>query len=1001
MEIKSIVESIHFNSLKNPDNSALVFGSENYSYEELICLAGKLSQGLLSRQEMIKNNRVGIYLKNSSHLPVAILSALSQHITYIPLATLYPAQRIQAIMADAECNVIITNHDTQNKYPLKETGLELIYAEDLLAETSLMPPRCTEHHENDTAYIMYTSGSTGTPKGVKITHQNLNYYVNWFNKEIRPLTQTRLPLTSSPAFAASILQMFSSLVRGETLHVLPEELIIDPGSLLEWYTKHPHSALYCVPSVWAQILEYSRAHSCYLLPSAVYLSGEPISENLKNLTFQTCPACKVYNLYGPTEATGNGAWSELFADEKVTAGKALSGSEIAITDSSGAIQPTGAEGEIVILGPGIAQGYLNRAELTDQVFFTNDRGVRGYRTGDLGKIDPRGNLICLGRIDRQIKISGVRIEPADIESVLCQHPEIAQAVVTGVTVQQQLKIIAWVVPRSSALELKTVRDFLKVRLPVTMIPAYIQQVERLPVLANGKIDTKMLPAPDFSRSTLELTEREFPVSDLEKEMCELWQSSIGVGSIGMNERFLDLGGNSLQLMQLRHRIEQQFCCSLDSELLHANSTINTLLDILPYYSHAPVAHQQEQLLYPHVQLSSQQEYFLTLQYMTELIEPYQIHFCLEFNGSVSSERVKSSLHKLVTHNGFLFASDEKLVNEIFSPTTAGFFEYDTLMVNKTPDNGWLNYMEGSLKELTKARFQWIQTGESKLYLLCSIHHAFFDHDSINSFVKHLSAAYNNPALLPGTVGPSDEYITNQCQNRNPASKQAYIDFWRGRLRYYRTSGAVACQSAAMDIEKCDAVTCYLGRELSGKIKRKCIDQQINPFIYFLTIYFILLQSDAVNHHSPIGIPVTDRYLKGQTDAIGCFVSMTVFYLNTPSTANLEKKLKDCQSKFYQLMEYQDYSYSEIINELRNNANAEYFYFSHCFNFLSDYIPPQSIEGGTISAKEIQSNYARSALTLNVQDGENYELKFIYLPEEYSTEKINIIQNKYIKLLESL
>nr|WED67965.1 amino acid adenylation domain-containing protein [Pectobacterium colocasium] len=448
------VEIISEWSLKSPDRTAVEFNGDRLNYQQVESQSRLLADYLLSHYPNNKRGRIAVYLEPGVMMPVVLLAILKAGYTYVPLSHFHPSERIIQILDDSSAFLLISTRSMVNKTAIDNVFSSTLVLEDIhypVEPVAVLPPVC----ENNLAYILYTSGSTGKPKGVAIEHRNLSYYLNWFNEDVWPATRATLPLTSSLSFAAAVTQLYAPLLRGDTLFILPADSLNEPDVLLRWHQQHPDGAIYCVPTVWDELLRYQATSShAWALPKTVFLSGEPVSFDLKERAFQRIPDVRLFNLYGPTETTANCSFTELVPGKGVTLGKALRGSEILIVDENLRPVAEGEEGEICAFGEGVARGYINRDELTQQRFFSHVRAGKsdwGHRTGDLGKRTPDGEIVYLGRIDRQIKINGIRIEPEEIEIALRQHGDIDKALVRPMQENGRQRLVAYLVSRNPSL----------------------------------------------------------------------------------------------------------------------------------------------------------------------------------------------------------------------------------------------------------------------------------------------------------------------------------------------------------------------------------------------------------------------------------------------------------------------------------------------------------------------------------------------------------------------
>ena len=422
-------EEIFLNPATAPDLTAVVHQDESVSYRELDRFSSNLAWQL-QQTGTGPGSLVGIYLHPSVNLAISILAVLKSGAAYIPLSPAFPEERIRYILQDAGAQLVIADDSLPSL--TADYGAHLFFPDwsVIRDHSEKRIPEARSAEATDLAYILYTSGSTGNPKGVMIEHRNLSYYINWFYRQVMPETGVGLPLTSSFIFAAAVTQFYSTLLSGKTLHILDPLLIRQPGKLMEWYASHPGMGLYCVPTLWSEILYFletaDAAGKTRGTPSCVYLSGEAVTDELLKRTFGLLPDLPLWNLYGPTEATANLTAGHLFPGDVANIGSPLEGTKVFIAgDDLKPVQP-GEPGELLASGEGIARGYLNLPELTGTTFITlklNGRDpMRLYRSGDLIKEDEAGRLIYIGRKDQQVKIRGFRIELPEIEHALLRHP---------------------------------------------------------------------------------------------------------------------------------------------------------------------------------------------------------------------------------------------------------------------------------------------------------------------------------------------------------------------------------------------------------------------------------------------------------------------------------------------------------------------------------------------------------------------------------------------------
>src|SRR6266511_2881614 len=557
---------------KSPDAVAVVCGDESLSYAGLNEQANRLAHYLIGLG-VKPDDRVGICVERSLGMVVGLLGILKSGGAYVPLDPAYPTERLRQVLADAAPKILLS--DAAGREALEEESLESLTVLDLdrrgqaeswadLPATNVDPKALglTAHH---LAYVIYTSGSTGTPKGVMNEHDALINRLLWM-QEAYGLDHSDVVLQkTSFSFDVSAWEFFWTLFTGARLAIPPTEAHKESFQLIELIRKWNVTTIHFVPSMLISFVNTEGVERCTPLRRLI-CSGEALSEHHVYTYQNRLPGSQLYNLYGPTEAAIDvTAWAcpSNYDGRIVPIGRPIANTQIYLLDGKGQPVPLGAVGEIYIGGVGVARGYLNHPELTAERFladgFSPEGGARMYKTGDLGRYLPDGNIEFLGRNDDQVKIRGFRIELGEIEARLGEHPLVHQAVVVAREEEAggEKRLVAYVVPAGEAEdgELEgTLRGHLATRLPEYMVPAAYVRLEQLPLTPNGKLDRKALPAPEqdaYVRGWYEA-----PVGEVEETLARLWQELLGVERVGRHDNFFELGGHSLVAVQLIERLRR-------------------------------------------------------------------------------------------------------------------------------------------------------------------------------------------------------------------------------------------------------------------------------------------------------------------------------------------------------------------------------------------------------------------------------------------------------------
>ena len=601
---ESIKELFEEQVARTPAAPAVSFSGEQLSYDELNRRANRIAW-LLRARGVVPGTFVGILMEKSLDLLPAVLGVVKAGGAYIPLDPMYPADRIEFMVADSQPKLLLTQvkhfdrargNDNALDDAERLVAVDALGALDGLSEEN--PP--TVAGGDDLAYVIYTSGSTGQPKGAMIANRSLASAYFAYERAYRLHELTAHAQMASFSFDVFTGDMIRSLLVGAKLVLCPLETVIDPAALHDLMLTEGIDAAEFVPASAALLFEYAESVGKTLEHMRLVVVSSEAWRNDKYAFFKRLcgPQTRLINAYGLTEATIDSTWfepddtTELIPGRFVPIGGPLDNTSVYILDSALEPQPIGIPGELCVGGVAVARGYLNRPELTAEKFvpdpFSNEPGALLYRTGDLARWLPEGTIDFLGRTDRQIKIRGFRIEPGEIEAVLERRPEIrAAAVLDRSDPRGETRLVAYISADGATPDWSELRNFLSEHVPNYMIPSAYVRVDELPLTPNGKVDLNALPDPEWEAAS---AAEEFvaPRSETERRVAAVWNGVLSVDEIGIHDNFFALGGHSLLAMQVMSRLSDEFGVTLSLRALFDAPTVLELAAEIDRTEVAPV-----------------------------------------------------------------------------------------------------------------------------------------------------------------------------------------------------------------------------------------------------------------------------------------------------------------------------------------------------------------------------------------------------------------------------
>jgi amino acid adenylation domain-containing protein len=573
---------------QQPDAVAVVFEGKSITYRELNRRANYLAR-LLQQSGVGPEVLVGVCMERSFEMVVALMGTLKAGGAYVPLDPTYPCERLDYMIQDAHLPVLLTQQRLRELLPTEDRGTQVLALDtidwvNIDADASQDENTVSHVLPDNIVYMIYTSGSTGKPKGVMNIHRGLSNRLHWMQSSYHLTPDDRVMQKTPFSFDVSVWEFFWPLMTGARLVVARPGGHQDPSYLAALIVEQQITTMHFVPSMLqAFLLEPDLSHCTSL--QRVICSGEALSFELQETFFSLLEA-ELHNLYGPTEASIDVTYWRCRRGEPVYIGYPIANTRLYVLDRARHPVPIGVAGELYIGGVGVARGYYHRPELTAEKFvadpYNENSNGHLFKTGDLVRYHADGAIEFLGRADYQVKIRGFRIELGEIEAVLKQHPSINDVVVTArEDVPGDKRLVAYIVfsPESenTTLFVEDLRNYLKDKLPHYMIPSAFVYLDELPLMPNGKVNRKALPAPDMTRPNLEKA-YVAPRNEVEETLAKIWAGILGIDRVGIHDNYFDLGGASIQSLQLIAKANE-IGFHLTPEMLFEHQTVAELASV--------------------------------------------------------------------------------------------------------------------------------------------------------------------------------------------------------------------------------------------------------------------------------------------------------------------------------------------------------------------------------------------------------------------------------------
>lgn len=914
-----------------PDEIAVISGSDTVTYRELNRRANYIAK-FLHEKGVDVHTPVAIIADRSAELISSVLGVWKAGAAYVPIDPAYPQERIQYMLTDSRAQIIITNTEISDKQIQSERVIDLReLPNDYALDTQLDLNPVHHSQGNDLAYIVYTSGTTGNPKGVMVEHCSLvNVAHSWSLSYKLDTFNVRLLQMASFSFDVFVGDVCRALLNKGCMFIPTEENRFELDRIYHYISTYQISILESTPALLIPFMEYVHDSCLDISSIKLLIVGADACPNkdFKELIRRYGQKMRIINSYGVTEATIDSSYYEeeeqdIAESGNAPIGKPMHNMRFYILDPDLNLVARGLTGELYIGGKGVARGYWNRPEFTNEKFIPNPfiPNERMYRTGDMARWGVDGNVEFIGRSDHQVKIRGYRIELGEIEGRLLQSDFIKEALVVVVHGAGDPRLCGYVICEEESWDSDHAKAQLALQLPSYMIPTWLVRIDKFPLTPNGKIDRKALPVPESEEGHVFFVA---PRNMIEQKLHEIWQDVLGVSNIGVNDSFFEVGGHSLKAIILISKISKLLKVRLSLNQVFQHNSIASLAQVIEQTEHelyTAIERVDKQPFYP---ISSAQRRLLILNQFEDGTA-YNMNAALMMEGKVDFERIQDVFQSLIDRHESLRTTFEmregnlvQIVHDKFTfkldSRHLGVDIIDEASAISAAINQFVRPFE--LNKLPLIRGGLIKVRQEKTLLLIDLHHSITDGTSVDVIVEDFAKLYNGEILPPLTVHYKD-YASWQQKALTDETRSKQEQFWLDSFR-----GDIPVLSLMTDFVrpsmKNNAGAKLLvewDSQLVKSIKQLVSRTNTTLFMVLMAAYNVLLHKYTGQEDIIIGTPSAGRSHADLQRVVGMFVNTLAMRNYPQGDKTFETFLQEVNESSLQAFEHQDYPFEELITKL--------------------------------------------------------------------------------------
>ncbi|MEV8536217.1 amino acid adenylation domain-containing protein [Streptomyces sp. NPDC051211] len=920
-----------------PDAPAVVCDGQALTYRELDERANRLANGLAGRG-VGAESVVAVALPRSLDLVVALLGVLKSGAGYVPIDPEYPSRRLEFILSDAAPSLILTDAAAQGVLP--PADIPRLFLDELAAgagEGAATAPAVTLHPDN-VAYVMYTSGSTGIPKGVAVTHRNVANALPGLVAALGVQPGARMLAGASINFDVSVFEIFSSLCTGGSVEIVRDVLALAERD--DWSA----DVISSVPSAFAELLDDLPGR---ISPQALVFAGEGLPASLVARAREAFPGVRVVNGYGQTESFYATTFS-LGGDEEWTGGASAPigeplGNVRAYVLGAGLTPvPPGVTGELYVAGASLGRGYRGRAALTAERFVADPFGPAGsrmYRTGDLARWTSDGRLEYVGRGDGQVKIRGVRVEPAEVEAVLTDHPAVGQALVVareGQGKSSSKYLAAYVVPAGTEAP-ENLRGYTSARLPDHLVPSAFVTLDKFPLLPNGKVDRAALPEPQFTGVAYRA-----PRNANEEVLCRLFAEVLGVDRIGIDDDFFARNGHSLLATRLVNRIRAALGAEVRVRLVFDAPTVAELARHLTTTGPARPQLRRAETRPERVPLSYAQRRLWFVDRFEGPSSTYNHSFVLRLAGLLNVDALRAAVRDLVARHETLrtLMAEDADGTPYQQVVPAAEVNLDIPLVDVSVNGvaeAVAEVLEDPFDMATQipVRAALVRSGAEEHRLVLVIHHIAVDGESMAPLARDLGAAY--AARLDGHAPDWQElpvqYVDYTLWQRELLGEADDPDsVLTAQASYWKQELAGVPQPLPLPADRPrppapshqgDVVEFGLDPELSAAVEDLARAHGATASMVLQSALSVLLSRLGSGDDITMGSPIANRTDAELAELVGFFVNTWVLRADLSGNPSFEEVLRQVRGKALTAYDNQEAPFERLVELLNPERSTAY------------------------------------------------------------------------------